>query len=84
MKTDIASSRSPELLKRLHDHEFSEGDADSSGECEECRIELTGPVGLYRKTSYEYDEYQCLCERCCVAKMDDDERMWKSMEHDQP
>ena len=73
------STRSKELLKRLFDHEFREGDSDSCGTCENCHKEVQGSDGLYKPTSYEYDETQCLCEPCCIKQMDDDEAFWASI-----
>lgn len=32
--------------------------------CDDCQKRVGGHLGWWRKTSYEYDEWECLCRRC--------------------
>lgn len=69
---------SPEQLERFRTHGLSVGDHDSSGECceRDCEAEVRGEESLWRRTSYEADEYDCFCLSHALEYMDATEEEW--------
>jgi len=37
--------------------------------CEDCEKSCNGKRGWWLKTSYEYDEWKCLCRSCAYAEI---------------
>ncbi|QDV86953.1 hypothetical protein [Planctomycetes bacterium TBK1r] len=46
---------------------FIQGNSDSyDATCGTCESTCNGSRGWYRKTSYEYDEWDCYCRKCAI------------------
>lgn len=41
----------------------------TSVDCEDCGKNASGKRGWWKKVSYEYDEWECLCKNCAYAEL---------------
>lgn len=59
-------SRSSES-EELQVNQFSQGDTQLATSCEDCNRTLPARQQWWRKSSYEYDEWDCRCRKCALA-----------------